>query len=72
MNMHPTELDMILLLKSQVEALEKRVQDMQLLMRRPGSEEYEKMVDVVCDHETRLNKLEVGEAPICLDHFGAD
>lgn len=58
MNMHPTELDMILLLKTQVEALERRLNDMTLLMRRPGSEEYEKLVDVVCDHETRLNKLD--------------
>jgi len=52
------ELEMILLLKSQVEALEKRLNDMTLLMKRPGSEEYEKLVDVVCDHENRLNKLE--------------
>lgn len=66
------ELEMILLLKSQVEALEKRLNDMTLLMRRPGSEEYEKLVDVVCDHENRLNSLEEGTAPICLDHFGAD
>ena len=66
------ELEMILLLKSQVEALEKRLNDMTLLMRRPGSEEYEKLVDVVCDHENRLNSLEEGTAPICLDNFGAD
>jgi hypothetical protein len=24
------------------------------MMRRPGHEEYEKLVDVVCDHEERL------------------
>ena len=29
-----------------------------LMMRRPGHEEYEKLVDVVCDHETRLAKEE--------------
>ena len=29
-----------------------------LLMRRPGHEEYEKLVDVVCDHESRLLKEE--------------
>ena len=29
-----------------------------LLMRRPGHEEYEKLVDVVCDHETRLLREE--------------
>ena len=28
-----------------------------LLMRRPGHEEYEKLVDVVCDHEQRLQSL---------------
>ena len=29
-----------------------------LLMRRPGHEEYEKLVDVVCDHETLLLREE--------------
>jgi hypothetical protein len=29
-----------------------------LMMRRPGHEEYEKLVDVVCDHETRLQSKE--------------
>ena len=29
-----------------------------LMMRRPGHEEYEKLVDVVCDHESRLLKEE--------------
>ena len=29
-----------------------------LMMRRPGHEEYEKLVDVVCDHEERLVKEE--------------
>ena len=53
-----TDRDMILLLKSQVEALEQRLNDMKLLMRRPGSEEYEKLVDVVLGHEKRLNTLE--------------
>jgi hypothetical protein len=28
------------------------------MMRRPGHEEYEKLVDVVCDHETRLLREE--------------
>ena len=54
-----TDREMILLLKSQVEALEQRLNDMKLLMRRPGNtEEYEKLVDVVLDHEKRLNTLE--------------
>ena len=29
-----------------------------LMLRRPGHEEYEKLVDVVCDHETRLLREE--------------
>ena len=29
-----------------------------LMMRRPGHEEYEKLVDIVCDHEERLVKEE--------------
>ena len=29
-----------------------------MLMRRPGHEEYEKLVDVVCDHEQRLQSKE--------------
>ena len=29
-----------------------------LMMRRPGHEEYEKLVDVVCDQETRLLREE--------------
>ena len=29
-----------------------------LMMRRPGHQEYEKLVDVVCDHESRLLKEE--------------
>ena len=53
-----TDRDMILLLKSQVEALEQRLNDMKLLMRRPGSDDYERLVDVVVDHEERLNSLE--------------
>ena len=46
------------LLSARLEALEKRVNESKLLMRRPGSEEYEKLVDVVVDHEERLNTLE--------------
>ena len=29
-----------------------------LMMRRPGHQEYEKLVDVVCDHEQRLQNKE--------------
>lgn len=46
------------LLSARLDALEKRVNESRLLMRRPGSEEYERLVDVVVDHEERLNTLE--------------
>ena len=51
-------LHQIELLSARLEALEKRVNESRLLMRRPGSEEYERLVDVVVDHEERLNTLE--------------
>ena len=41
-----------------LEALEEKVKKSNLLMRRPGHEEYERLVDVVCDHESRLLKEE--------------
>ena len=41
-----------------LEALEEKVRKSNLMMRRPGHEEYEKLVDVVCDHETRLIREE--------------
>ena len=47
------------LLWARLNALEKRVNDSKLMMRRPGETEYERLVDVVCDHEERLNSLEV-------------
>lgn len=46
------------LLWARLNALEQRVNDSRLLMRRPGSEGYERLVDIVCDHEDRLNTLE--------------
>ena len=45
------------LLWARVDALEKRVNESKMMMRRPGSNEYEKLVDIVCDHEDRLNTL---------------
>ena len=45
-------------LLGRIEALEAKVDKSNLLMRRPGHEEYEKLVDVVCDHESRLLKEE--------------
>lgn len=47
------------LLWARLNSLEKRVNDSKLMMRRPGETEYERLVDVVCDHEERLNSLEV-------------
>ena len=41
-----------------LEALEEKVRKSNLMMRRPGHQEYEKLVDVVCDHESRLLKEE--------------
>lgn len=41
-----------------LEALEEKVKKSNLLMRRPGHEEYERLVDIVCDHESRLLKEE--------------
>ena len=41
-----------------LEALEEKVKKSNLLMRRPGHEEYERLVDVVCDHESRLLREE--------------
>lgn len=43
-------------LAERLTALEKKVEQSLLLMRRPGSEEYEKLVDVVCDHDTEIKK----------------
>ena len=45
------------LLWARVNALEKRVNESKMMMRRPGSNGYEKLVDIVCDHEDRLNTL---------------
>jgi hypothetical protein len=45
-------------LKSQIEALETRLNSMELLMKRPNKENYEKLVDVVLEHDEKLNKLD--------------
>ena len=45
-------------LEVRLSTLEKRVEQSLLLMRRPGSENYERLVDVVCDHENTLRDLE--------------
>ena len=41
-----------------IEALEAKVRQSRLMMKRPGHDEYERLVDVVCDHEERLTKEE--------------
>ncbi len=39
-------------------ALEEKVAKSNLMMKRPGSKGYEKLVDVVCDHENTIRDLE--------------
>ena len=50
--------DCLYALKSQIEALETRLNSMELLMKRPGKENYEKLVDVVLEHDKKINSLE--------------
>ena len=50
--------DCLYALKSQIEALETRLNSMELLMKRPGKENYEKLVDVVLEHDQKINSLE--------------
>ncbi len=40
-------------------ALEEKVAKSNLMMKRPGSEKYEKLVDVVCEHDKRISELHV-------------
>jgi len=50
--------DCLYALKSQIEALETRLNSMELLMKRPNKENYEKLVDVVLEHDKRINTIE--------------
>ena len=50
--------DCLYALKSQIEALETRLNSMELLMKRPGKENYEKLVDVVLEHDKRINSID--------------
>ena len=50
--------DVFYALKSQIEALETRLNSMELLMKRPGKENYEKFVDVVLEHDKKINSIE--------------
>jgi hypothetical protein len=45
-------------LAERLAVLESKVAQSNLLMRRPGSEDYEKLVDVVCDHDEKLRELD--------------
>jgi|TARA_B100001996_G_scaffold231849_1_gene178909 hypothetical protein len=41
-------------LAERLAALEKKVAESKLMMRRPGSESYEKLVDIVSEHDEKL------------------
>ena len=45
-------------LLGRIEALEAKVRQSRLMMKTPGHDEYERLVYVVCDHETRLSDTE--------------
>tara|TARA_B100000927_G_scaffold126681_1_gene102219 strand:- start:2391 stop:2597 length:207 start_codon:yes stop_codon:yes gene_type:complete len=45
-------------LLGRIVALEEKVKKSRLLMKRPGSDDYEKLVDVVCDQERRIKWIE--------------
>lgn len=45
-------------LEHRLDETEGRLNDMKLMMRRPGSEDYEKLVDVVSDLCERIRYLE--------------
>jgi hypothetical protein len=51
-------LDYIAGMEYRLQEMEKRLNDMKLMMRRPGSEDYERLVDVVSDLCERMNYLE--------------
>ena len=50
--------DVFYALKSQIEALETRLNSMELLMKRPNKENYEKLVDVVLEHDQKINSID--------------
>jgi len=45
-------------LRERLTLLEDKVKKSKLMMRRPNGETYERLVDVVCDIDERLEKLE--------------
>ncbi len=44
-------------LEERLTALEKKVEQSRLMMRRPEHNHYEKLVDVVCDHDVSIRQL---------------
>ena len=52
---NPEVMSLLLGLKSQVEALEGRLNSMELLLKRPGHDDYEKLVDIVLEHDKDLH-----------------
>ena len=54
-------------LLSRLTALEHKVANSLLMMKRtPDSPDYEKLVDVVCDHESKINNInrEIEQGPV--------
>ena len=49
-------------LAERLAVLESKVAQSNLLMRRPGSEDYEKLVDVVSDHDEKLKAMTEDDA----------
>jgi len=45
-------------LRDRLASLEEKVKKSKLMMKRPNGETYERLVDVVCDIDERLEKLE--------------
>ena len=45
-------------LKDRLASLEEKVKKSKLMMKRPNGDTYERLVDVVCDIDERLEKLE--------------
>ena len=52
-------------LLSRITALEDKVANSLLMMKRTPDSEYEKLVDVVCDHESKINNIN-RETELCM------
>lgn len=53
-------------LLARITALEHKVSNSLLMMRRTETSEYEKLVDVVCDHEKQIRNInqEIEQGPV--------